>query len=71
MTGNNGNGERVERVGYSVREFANAVGCSERHVKNQIAEKKIPCVKLGSRNIIPAGWVRETFALPEHDKAAA
>lgn len=53
--------KEVERLGYSIQELAIGVGCSERHVKNQIAKGKIPCVKIGVRTIIPAWWVKSQF----------
>jgi excisionase family DNA binding protein len=44
----------ANRLGYSIKEFAAALGCSEKHVKNQIAAGTIPSIKLGARRIIPA-----------------
>jgi excisionase family DNA binding protein len=43
-----------ERLGYSSKEVAALLGCSEKHIKNLIEAGELQSVKFGKRRIIPA-----------------
>lgn len=50
--GRNGQGAAVGLRGYSAKEVAASLGCSEKHIKNLMKLGDIPSVKLGQRRII-------------------
>lgn len=50
------------RLGYSSREVAESLGCSEKHVKNLMKSGEIPSVKLGARRIVLAADLSEALA---------
>jgi excisionase family DNA binding protein len=60
-----GNGQEqsgaLGRLGYSAREVADALGCSERHVKNLMKSGAIPSVKLGERRIVRAADLQKAL----------
>ncbi len=51
-------------MAYSAREAAEAVGISERHMRNLINSGHIRTVRLGRRLLIPAEALRDLLAAP-------
>lgn len=49
------------RLGYSVREVAQSLGCSEKHVQNLIRDGVIPSLKLGERRLVRADDLRKVL----------
>lgn len=49
----------AERLSYSVDEAAYSLGCSVRFVRDLVAKKKIPYLRLGKRILIPVAGLRE------------
>jgi excisionase family DNA binding protein len=54
-----------DRLGYSVGEFAENVGCSRQHIYHCIRDGKIHAVKIGARTIIPASEIDRIFTRSE------
>lgn len=54
-------GKRIEKIGYSVSEFAKMVGLSETAVRMLIFRKSIPAVRLGRRVLIPGSFVKQIW----------
>jgi excisionase family DNA binding protein len=52
----------VTRLGWSTREVAEMLGCSKRHIINQIKAGELPSVKLGNRRLVLAADLDEYFA---------
>lgn len=52
--------ERLPRVGFSVPEFAEAIGISRASAYQRAAEGIIPTVRVGRRLIVPA-WAMKQF----------
>ena len=54
----------MQKIAYSAKELSELGVGSESHVRRMIKAGKIPVVKLGSRELIPAYWVEEHFQKP-------
>ena len=54
----------MQKVAYSAKELAEMGIGSESHVRRMMKAGKIPVVKLGNRELIPAYWVEENFVKP-------
>lgn len=54
----------MQKIAYSAKELSELGVGSESHVRRMIKAGKIPVVKLGSRELIPAYWVEENFQKP-------
>ena len=53
-----------EKMAYSASEAAEAVGISERHIRNLINSGQIRTVRLGRRVLIPREALHELLAAP-------
>ena len=54
----------MNKFAYSVKELANMGLGSQSHIRRMIKAGKIPVVKLGNRELIPAYWVEDNFVEP-------
>ena len=54
----------MQKIAYSAKELSKLGVGSESHVRRMIKAGKIPIVKLGHRELIPAYWVDEQFQKP-------
>ena len=54
----------MTKIAYSAKELSELGIGSESHVRRMIKAGKIPVVKLGNRELIPAYWVEENFQKP-------
>ena len=66
MTVNDGV-KHMPKIAYSAKELSELGIGSESHVRRMIKVGKIPIVKLGHRELIPAYWVDEQFKKPAAD----
>jgi len=57
----------MQKIAYSAKELSKLGVGSESHVRRMIKAGKIPIVKLGHRELIPAYWVDEQFKKPAAD----
>lgn len=57
----------MPKIAYSAKELSELGIGSESHVRRMIKAGKIPAVKLGHRELIPAYWVDEQFQKPAAD----
>jgi excisionase family DNA binding protein len=55
----------MNKFAYSVKELANMGLGSQSHIRRMIKVGKIPVVKLGTRELIPAYWVEDNFVKPD------
>jgi len=55
------------KIAYSAKELSELGLGSESHVRRMIKAGKIPVVKLGNRELIPAYWLDENFQKPAAD----
>jgi excisionase family DNA binding protein len=55
----------MNKFAYSVKELANMGLGSQSHIRRMIKAGKIPVVKLGNRELIPAYWVEDNFVKPD------
>ena len=55
----------MNKFAYSVKELANMGLGSQSHIRRMIKAGKIPVVKLGNRELIPAYWVEDNFLKPD------
>ena len=63
MTVNDGV-DLMPKIAFSAKELSELGLGSESHVRRMIKAGKIPVVKLGNRELIPAYWVDEQFKKP-------
>ena len=54
----------MKKVAYSVKELSEVGLGSESHIRRLIKEDKIPAIRLGKRELIPAYWVDDHFLNP-------
>jgi len=54
----------MKKVAYSVKELSEVGLGSESHIRRLIKEDKIPAIRLGKRELIPAYWVDDYFLNP-------
>jgi|TARA_B110000977_G_C10827377_1_gene396672 hypothetical protein len=54
----------MKKIAYSAKELAELGLGSESHVRRMMKANKIPVVRLGRRELIPAYWIEENFEKP-------
>ena len=57
--------DNQKRAAYSIREAEELGIGSQSHIRRMIKVGKIPVVKLGTRELIPAYWVEDNFVKPD------
>ncbi len=60
--------EEGERLAYSVREAADALGVGLNHLYECIYAGEVPAKRLGRKWLIPAAWLREMVGTSRHDE---
>lgn len=55
----------MNKVAFSAKELSEMGVGSESHVRRMMKAGKIPVVKLGHRELIPAWWVEDNFVKPD------
>lgn len=63
--------DRVDRLAYSIDEAGEALGVTDRHIRNLIERGDIRSVKLGRRRVIPATVLEALLAGREVPNDAA
>jgi len=54
----------MKKIAYSIKDLSEVGLGSESHIRRLIKEDKIPAIRLGKRELIPAYWVDEYFLKP-------
>ena len=54
----------MKKIAYSVKELSEVGLGSESHIRRLIKEDKIPSIRLGKRELVPAYWVNDYFLNP-------
>jgi len=54
----------MTKAAYSIKELAELGLGSQSHIRRMIKAKKIPSVRLGCRDLVPAYWVEDNFFKP-------
>lgn len=61
---------KIERLSYSVKEAAQALGCSERLLRSQIYAGKIPSFRVGKKILVPADSLKKKLEKTITDSAS-
>ena len=61
----------TERLAYTVKDAAAALGVSEWMVREEIRQQRIRSVKMGARLLIPRWALEERLGLPPEEEAPA
>ena len=60
----------TERLAYTVKEAAAALGVSEWMVREEINQKRIHSVKMGARLLIPLWALQERLGMPPEERGS-